>query len=430
MSFLQSDRDLSRHSYYTATATRSQRHAPLAGSIRCDVAIVGGGLAGLSAALDLRERGLDVVVLEARELGWGASGRNGGQAIHGLACGQDVIEAQLGLADSRRIWDMSIEALDLLRERIARHDIDCDWQDGFLGVATNARKGAALAEWADHIENAYGYPLTRVPAKDIARWISSERYHSGIHDPRSGHLHPLKYTLGLARAAAAAGVRLFENTEVTRITHGAEVVLTTPQGEVRAAQVLLAGNVYLQDVAPQLERRIMPVGTYIVCSETIPQDVADALVPTRSAVCDTDFVLDYFRPTNDNRMLYGGRVSYSTKTPANLAESMRRRMVATYPQLAGTKIEFAWGGFVDITMNRAPDFGRLAGNVFYVQGFSGHGLALTGLAGRIVAEAMTTDASRFDLFAKIRHRAFPGGRLMRTPALVLGMAWHRLKDLL
>src|SRR4051794_17507973 len=256
MTFLNSDRELSRNSYYAATAPRSQRHAPLSGAIRCDVAIVGGGLAGLSAALDLRERGLDVVVLEAREIGWGASGRNGGQAIHGLACGQDVIEAQLGIEDSRRIWDMSIEALDLLRDRIARHGIACDWRDGFLGVATSDRKAAELAAWADRTESVYGYPLTRVARQDMAAWIASDRYQGAIHDPRSGHLHPLKYCLGLARAAAAAGVRLFENTEVTSITQGTEVRLATPHGEVRAAQVLLAGNVYLQGIAPRLERRI------------------------------------------------------------------------------------------------------------------------------------------------------------------------------
>jgi gamma-glutamylputrescine oxidase len=430
MTFLASDRDLSRNSYYAATATRSQRHAPLSGAIRCDVAIVGAGLAGLSAALELSERGLDVVVLEAREIGWGASGRNGGQAIHGLACGQDVIEGQLGLADSRKVWDMTIEALDMLRQRIDKYGIDCDWRDGFLGVATNARKGRDLHAWADEIDSRYGYPLTKISHADLPQWIASGRYHSAIHDPRSGHLHPLKYVLGLARAAAAAGVRIFEHTEVTAMQQDGGVTLTTPGGEVRAGQALLAGNVYLQGVAPRLESRIMPVGTYIVCSETLAAPLADSLVPTRSAVCDTDFVLDYYRTTNDHRMLFGGRVSYSTKTPANLQESMRRRMVDTFPQLADAKIQYAWGGFVDITMNRAPDFGRVGANVYYVQGFSGHGLALTGLAGRVVAEAMTTDASRFDLFARLKHRAFPGGPLLRTPALVLGMAWYRLKDML
>ena len=430
MTFLASDRDLSRNSYYAATANRSQRHAPLSGAIRCDVAIVGGGLAGLSAALELAERGLDVVVLEAREIGWGASGRNGGQAIHGLACGQDVIEGQLGLADARRVWDMTIEALAMLRERIAKYGIECDWRDGYLGVATSPRKGLELAAWADEIEARYQYPLTRIPTSDVATWVASGRYHSAIHDPRSGHLHPLKYVLGLARAAAAAGVRIFEHTEVAALAQNGGVTLKTPDGEVRAGQALLAGNVYLQDVAPALESRIMPVGTYIVCSETMDKALADSLIPTRSAVCDTDFVLDYYRTTNDQRMLFGGRVSYSTKTPANLQESMRRRMVDTFPQLAEAKIEYAWGGFVDITMNRAPDFGRIGNNVYYLQGFSGHGLALTGLAGRVVAEAMTGDAARFDLFARLKHRAFPGGRLLRTPALVLGMAWYRLKDLL
>jgi gamma-glutamylputrescine oxidase len=430
MNFLESDRDLARHSYYAATAVRTQHHAPLSGAVRCDVAVVGGGLAGLSAALDLAERGLDVVLLEAREIGSGASGRNGGQAIHGLACDQEVVEAQLGLEDSRRVWNMTIEALDLLRERIGRHGIACDWRDGYLGVATSARKGAELTQWADRIARVYDYPLTRIPPADIGAWIASRRYHSGIHDPRSGHLHPLKYALGLGRAAAAAGVRVFEQSPVNAIEQANVVRLATAGGEVTADQVLLAGNVYLQGVAPALERRIMPVGTYIVCSEPITGGLADHLIPTRSAVCDTDFVLDYFRTIDDDRMLYGGRVSYSTRTPPNLEESMHRRMVETFPQLASAKIEFAWGGFVDITMNRAPDFGRIGRNIYYLQGFSGHGLALTGLAGRLVAEAMTGDAGRFDVFARLQHRDFPGGSLLRTPALVLGMTWYRLKDLL
>ena len=433
MSFLTSDRDLSRNSYYAATADRSQRHAPLSGAIRCDVAIVGGGLAGLSAALELSERGLDVVVLEAREIGWGASGRNGGQAIHGLACGQDVIEAQLGLADSRKVWDMSIEALDMLRERIAKHGIECDWRDGFISVATSARKGRdAARSGPTRSRTKYGYPLTRIAPADMPQWVASGRYHSAIHDPRSGHLHPLKYVRGLARAAAAAGVRIFENTEVSSLaaTGRRRDAEDRRRRGARGRGCCSPATSTCRTSHPKLESRIMPVGTYIVCSETMDPALADSLIPTRSAVCDTDFVLDYYRTTNDHRMLFGGRVSYSTKTPANLQESMRRRMVDTFPQLASTKIEFAWGGFVDITMNRAPDFGRIGANVYYLQGFSGHGLALTGLAGRVVAEAMTADASRFDLFARLKHRAFPGGRLLRTPALVLGMAWYRMKDLL
>jgi gamma-glutamylputrescine oxidase len=432
MPLLDTDRELTRHSYYAATAQRDAAHPPLSGSTRCDVAIVGGGLAGLSAALELRRRGFDVLLLEAREVGFGASGRNGGQAIHGLACDQEVIEAQLGLEEAKRVWQMSIEALDLIRQRIAEFGIDCDWRDGYLGLATNARKGHELAAAADRLESVYGYPLERIAPGDVQRWIASPRFHSGIHDPRSGHLHPLKYTLGVARAAAAAGVRLHEGTPVQSLQAGPEPVLRTATGEVRARQVLLAGNVYLQNLAPPLQARIMPVGTYIACSAAMPPERAAALVPSGSAVCDTDFVLDYFRPTPDHRLLYGGRVSYSTATPGDLAQSMRRRMVATFPQLADVPVEYAWGGFVDISMNRAPDFGRLPGssNVYYLQGFSGHGLALTGLAGRLVAEAIGGDASRFDVFARLKHRAFPGGPLLRTPALVLGMAWYRLRDML
>ena len=436
MNLLGADRELTRNSYYAATAQRRTSWPSLQGGAECDVAVVGGGLAGLSAALELAERGFSVTLLEAQQIGWGASGRNGGQAIHGLACDQSTIEAQLGLEPAKQVWAMSLEALDLLRERIGRHRIDCDWRDGYLGLATSARKGRELQQWAERMARVYGFEQQAIAPAEMPRWIASPRYHSGVFDPRSGHLHPLKYTLGLAEAAAAAGVRLHEQSPVQALQPGPRLRLRTSQGELAARHVLLAGNVYLQGVAAALEPRIMPVGTYIACSEVLDPALAAGLIPSRAAVCDTNFVLDYFRTTPDQRLLYGGRVSYSTVTPMNLVDSMRRRMVGTFPQLAQAKIEYAWGGFVDITMNRAPDFGRLpaaggyAANVYYLQGFSGHGLALTGLAGRLVAEAIAGDARRFDVFARLRHRPFPGGRMLRTPALVLGMAWYRLRDLI
>jgi gamma-glutamylputrescine oxidase len=441
MSLLRSDQQLTRNSYYAATAPREQRHAPLQSALDCDVAVVGGGLAGLSAAIELADRGYRVVLLEARQLGWGASGRNGGQALVGLACDQSVIEAQLGREAARRVWDMTLEAIRLIRQRCERFAIDCDWRDGYLSLAVNERKARELRSWHAQMRSDYGFETTWIEPQDMPRWIASPRFHSGLHDAFSGHLHPLKYSLGLARAAAQLGVKIFEESPVTAIEPGPPLKLRTAQGAVTASHVLLAGNVYLQGLAPALERRVMPVGTYIVTSEALDAALSASLIPSGAAVCDTNFVLDYFRPTADHRMLYGGRVSYSTTTPLNLAASMQRRMARTFPQLGDTRVEYSWGGFVDISMNRAPDFGRLADvltdkrepgwrNVYYLQGFSGHGLALTGLAGKLVAEAIAGDAERFDTFARIRHHPFPGGRLLRMPALVAGMAYYRLRDML
>jgi gamma-glutamylputrescine oxidase len=438
MSLLSVDQPLTKNSYYAATAPRDRGFESLQSNAECDVAVVGGGLAGLSAAIELADRGYSVIVLEARQVGWGASGRNGGQVIAGLACDQSVIEKQLGAQASRSVWNMTLEALRLISERCKRFNIDCDWRSGTLTLAVGARKAGELRAWQTHMQRSYDYTTHWIAPADMPQWIASPRFHSGVHDPLGGHLHPLKYSLGLARAAAGLGVRIHEDSAVTAIEPGSTVRLQTATGSVRASHVLLAGNVYLQGIAPALEKRIMPVGTYIVASEALDPALALALVPSQSAVCDTNFVLDYFRPTADHRMLYGGRVSYSTATPMNLAASMQRRMARTFPQLRNTRIEYAWGGFVDISMNRAPDFGRLpdAGaarafsNVYYLQGFSGHGLALTGLAGRLVAEAIAGDAERFDTFARIRHRSFPGGALLRTPALVAGMAYYRLKDML
>ena len=446
MTLLSVDRQLTRNSYYVATAPRGPGYAALQSNLECDVAVVGGGLAGLSAAIELAQRGYSVVLLEAQQVGWGASGRNGGQVIAGLACNQSVIEQQLGFGESRIVWGMTIEALRLIGERRERFGIECDWRSGYLSLAVNARKARELQTWRAHMERSYGYRTHWIAPADMTQWIASPRFHSGVHDPLGGHLHPLKYSLGLARAAADIGVRIHENSAVTALEPGASVRLRTASGSVRASHVLLAGNVYLQGIAPLLEKRIMPVGTYIVASEALAPELARSLIPSRSAVCDTNFVLDYFRTTADHRMLYGGRVSYTTATPPNLAASMQRRMAKTFPQLAQAKVEYSWGGFVDISMNRAPDFGRLPlsgaasvaasgasrahSNVYYLQGFSGHGLALTGLAGRLVAEAIAGDAERFDTFARLRHRPFPGGRLLRTPALVAGMAYYRLRDML
>ena len=433
---LASEQGLIQNSYYTVSANAHTAYTPLQEDVEVDVCVVGGGLAGLSAAIELKDRGFSVLVLEAETVGWGASGRNGGQLIAGFACDQSVIEKAVGIDASRDAWDITIAALDLVRERVKRFDIKCDLVDGFLGVAVSAGKAAALKEWYEKMAKRYHYDADTewIEPGALQNWIASPRFHSGYHDRRSGHLHPLNYTLGLAKGAASIGVRICEHSPVRSMTSGEPALLRTDSGSVKARFVVLAGNVYLPEVAPQLApalaRRIMPVGTYIIGSEPIDAARAAELIPSNSAVCDSNFVLDYFRFSADHRMLFGGRVSYSTITPPNLKEDMQRRMQLVFPQLTGTKIEYSWGGFVDITMNRAPDFGRYASNVFYLQGFSGHGVALTGMAGKLVAEAIAGHSERFELLARIPHHDFPGGKLLRTPALVLGMLWYRLRDVL
>jgi gamma-glutamylputrescine oxidase len=426
---LSADDPLVRRSYYEASAERTDSYPPLQTDIACDVCVVGAGLAGLSAAIDLADAGFTVAVLETRQVGWGASGRNGGQALVGLASDMQIVERQLGRAAARQVWDATVESVALIHARCERFGFDCEWQDGFIAAAVTPRRAVELAHWVEMLARDYGYErIRRIDRAELPQWIASSRYQAAAHDSGSGHLHPLKYTLGLARAAAGLGVKIFEQSRAIEVRPGRLAEVRTPQGRVHCSHVLLAGNVYLADLMPQLAARIMPVGTFIAASRPLGSERAAQLLPHGTAVSDTQWVLDYFRLSRDHRMLFGGRVSYSTVPPRRLPQAMRRRMLGVFPQLADVPIEFAWGGYVDITMNRAPDFGRVTDNVYYLQGFSGHGLALTGLAGRIVAEAIRGTASRFDLFARIKHRDFPGGPWLRTPLLVLAMAWYRMRD--
>ncbi len=434
MSLLQSDTQLNRHSYYEASVQRPQPCAPLQGDVTVDVVVVGGGFAGLCAALDLRAAGYTVALLEADRICSGASGRNGGQFIIGLASGQEPYEQQLGATVSRQVWDMSLEAVALLHERLAQHGIDCDLVQGYLTVADSPRKAKALREDAEALQRDYGFATEWLSGEALQQHIRSPHYCAATWESVSGHLHPLKYGLGLARAAKAAGVQVFEHSPVTGLDRGPTVRATTAGGSVTAQFAVLAGNCTLQEFGPQLApeigARIMPVGTYIIGTAPLGESAARALLPGNAAVCDNNFAVDYFRFSADHRMLFGGRVSYSTATPPRLKEKLMQRMAAVFPELNDVDVDYLWGGFVDISMNRAPDFGRLDSNVYYLHGFSGHGVALTGLAGRLVAQAIDGQAQRLDVFARIQHRRFPGGRLLRMPSLVLGMAYHQLKDLL
>ncbi len=430
-SLLGSDTQLNQRSYYEASVQRPDPLPPLEEAVDADAVVIGAGFAGLSAALELAQRGLSVVVLEAARVGSGASGRNGGQVIVGYASGQAPFESQLGAADARRAWDMSLEAIDLIDARIARHGIECDRVHGYVYVADSDGKLRALWDEVDGLRRR-GIDVDWAEGADLPRLIDSPRYVAAARERRSGHLHPLKYALGLARAAQAAGVRIHEHSPVTGLLRGAKLVVGTPKGQVKARFGVLAGNCMLPEygprVAPELAARIMPVGTYIVATAPLDPALCARLVPRNAAVCDNNLVLDYFRFSADHRLLFGGRVSYSTRTPPNLEAVMRQRMGEVFPALRGVPIEFCWGGFVDISLNRAPDVGRLGHNLYYLQGFSGHGVALTGLAGQLVAEAVAGHAGRFDVYARLRHRRFPGGPLLRTPSLALGMWWHRMRD--
>jgi gamma-glutamylputrescine oxidase len=433
MNLIGSDTQLNQKSYYEASVQRPDALPPLEDTLEADAVVVGAGFSGLSAALELAQRGLSVVLLEADRIGSGASGRNGGQAIVGYACGQGPFEQQLGQADAKRAWDMSLEAIDLIDTRIATHGIECDRVHSYVYVADSARKAMQLHEEMEGLKR-HGIAVDWAEGADLPRLINSPRYVAAAREQRSGHLHPLKYALGLARAAQAAGVRIFEHSPVTGLQRGTTLVASTARGQVRARFGVLAGNCMLPEygprVAPEVTPRIMPVGTYIVGTAPLDPELCTRLIPRNAAVCDNNFVLDYFRCSADSRLLFGGRVSYTTRTPGNLEAVMRQRMGEVFPALREVPIEYVWGGFVDISMNRAPDFGRLGDNLYYLQGFSGHGVALTGLAGQLVAEAIEGQASRFDVYARLKHRRFPGGPLLRTPSLALGMLWHRLRDVL
>jgi gamma-glutamylputrescine oxidase len=303
-----------------------------------------------------------------------------------------------------------------------------------MHVAIKPRQDRELRAWVGALRDRYGYDSLRFVERDeLAGLLATERYISGTFDSASGHLHPLNYTLGLARAATAAGLRIFEGTRALSFeaASGAsgQVRVRTPRGEVRCRQLALCGNAYLGSTAPELARKIMAVGTYVIATEPLGAERAAALIRNNAAVTDINWVLDYFRRSADHRLLFGGRVSYSGLDPFDTAQATRARMLAVFPQLADVRIDFAWGGYVDITMNRAPHFGRLAPSVYFLQGFSGHGIALTGIAGKLLAESIIGTASRLDVFARIPHRDFPGGAALRRPALVLAMLWYRLRDL-
>jgi gamma-glutamylputrescine oxidase len=416
-------------SWYAATAAPMNPFSGLSEAIRADVCVIGGGYTGLSAALHLAEAGLDVVLLEANRVGWGASGRNGGQVGSGQRQDQDWIETAFGLETARMMWDFAEEAKALVRDRVARHGIDCDLKDGIIAAA---HKPGFVPEYhaeAEKLSRVYGYEALEPLDRDgIRAALGTEAYHGGVLDRGAAHLHPLNYALGLARAAAAAGVRICEMSRVVAVGPGRPARVETKSGSVEADFVILACNGYLGGLAPEVGARVMPINNFVVATEPLGEDLARALIRDDVAVADSRFVVNYYRLSADRRLLFGGGESYGYKFPKDIAGLVRKRMLGIYPQLAGVRIDHAWGGTLAITANRMPAFQRLASNVFSAGGYSGHGVAMAGLAGKLMAEAVQGTAERFDVFAKLPPPRFPGGARLRTPLLVAAMSWYALRD--
>ena len=416
-------------SWYAATAPLPDPLPPLDGDTRADVCIIGAGYTGLSAALHLRERGHDVVVLDAHRAGWGASGRNGGQVGSGQRIDHWDLERLVGPAQTRRLLDLGEASKTLVRDLVARHAIDCDLKPGILHADHRARFVAQTRMEVEDLRTRYGYEQIRfVDREEMRAMVASPGYHGGALDMGAAHLHPLRYALGLARAALAAGARIHEGTEATGYRPGDPATVETGTGRVRARFVIVACNGYLRGLNGWVAARVMPLNNYIVATAPLGADGARALIRDDVAVGDSRFVINYFRLSADHRLLFGGGESYGYAFPRDIAALVRRPMLTVFPQLRDTPIDYAWGGTLAITRNRLPRLARLATNVLSASGYSGHGVGLATLAGQILAETVDGTADRFDAFAAIPAPAFPGGAALRRPLLALAMSYYALRD--
>lgn len=421
-------------SYYAASVNRQQAYPPLDGERQVDVCIVGGGFSGLNTAIELAQKGLSVALLEARKIGWGASGRNGGQLIRGVGHDVEQFEAVVGKDGVRQFKLMGLEAVEIVRSRIEQFRIDCDLTWGYCDLANKPAHMDGFAEDKAELESlGYRHELRMVPQERIHEVVGSDNYHGAMIDMGSGHLHPLNLALGEAAAAQSLGVQLFEESPVTRIDYGSEVRVHTANGQVRAKYLVLACNAYINGLNPTLSGKVLPAGSYIIATEQLSEEQALQLIPQNMALCDQRVTVDYYRLSADRRLLFGGACHYSGRDPADIAGYMKPKMLKVFPQLADVRIDYQWGGMIGIGANRLPQIGRLKDqpNVFHAQAYAGHGVNATHLAGKLLAEAIAGQESRgFDLFAQVPHMTFPGGKHLRSPLLALGMAWHRLKELL
>lgn len=412
-------------SWYAASTPLPRPRPALTGAIEADVCVIGGGYTGLSAALHLAEAGFDVVLLEASRIGSGASGRNGGQVHSGQRRDQDWLEARLGRGVARSLWDLAEEAKALIRDLVARHAIDCDLRAGIVAAAHRAAYVPEYHATAEKLAREYGYGLVApLDAGEMRDLLGTEAYFGGSIDRGAAHLQPLAFALGLARAAQTAGVTVFETSRVIDIGSGERPQVRTAQGAVRARFAVLATNGYVGELAPAVAARVMPINNFVVATAPLdPVPLAEDV-----AVADSRFVVNYYRLSADRRLIFGGGESYGWRFPRDISALVRPRLAAIYPGLADVALDHAWGGTLAITVNRMPAFQRLAPNVLSAAGYSGQGVAIATLAGKLIAEALAGDAGRFDVFARIPQPAFPGGSALRWPLLVLAMSWYALRD--
>jgi gamma-glutamylputrescine oxidase len=418
------------NSYYAATLVERTDYPVLDGEVRADVVVVGAGFTGVSAAITLAERGYDVVVVEANRVGWGASGRNGGQLIDGFV-DLEKVESRLDAGALDIAYRMGLECRDLVLERIEKYAIECDLKFGFVDLALRQRD---LDYFSSEIERKarlnYPHRMQFVPKEELASIIGSARYIGALVNHGNGHLHPLNLCIGEARAAAGLGVRIFERSPVTRIRHGSAPVVETSNGRVLPKKVVLAGNAYLGRTEPKLYGAVIPAGSFMIATEQLDPELARELLPQDMAACDQRVALDYFRLSADKRLLFGGLCNYSGRNPKDISASLRPNMLKVFPQLEDARIEYEWGGYIAISMNRVPQLGRIGDNSYYAQGYSGHGLAPSHLAGKVIADAIGGDFEKFDVFERIAHWKLPGGKWFANPALALGMLYYRLKELI
>jgi gamma-glutamylputrescine oxidase len=417
------------HSWYAASATPPNPFPAAEGEMQADLCIIGAGFTGLSAALHAAQAGLKVVLLEAHRVGFGASGRNGGQVGTGQRLEQDELEEMVGRDRARQLWDLSLESVQLVRDLVALHAPEADWQDGILHADHRARFVPHSHDYAKKLQDDYGYDLIRAVDRDEIRTLcGSPAYHGGTLDMGGGHIHPLRYAFGLARACAAAGVTICETSRVTGVTDGDPATVTTDKATIKAGHVLWACNGYLGHAQGQVAARVMPINNFIIATEPLDPHDAENLIRGSHAVADSKFVINYFRLSEDNRMLFGGGESYGYRFPKDIMALVSKPMLEIYPQLNGVEIDYAWGGTLGITMNRMPHFARLSGNILTASGYSGHGVAMATLGGKLAAEAIAGQAGRFDLMADVPTPRFPGGAALRWPLLVLAMVWFSLRD--